>query len=300
MNQYDRPSNEPNNDKIRHRIADAEESQEDDWPRIPQSELSAINSEEMTLEAPFEDEEIIFEDQGSEVEFEGVEDLPSSDEVTGETQEIEAISQESRIGQMPQVQPPPRHEHLGVPSGAVSEENAAQNQPPLKAIDLEYYIRMCPRENRFAGATFKERESIAIGSERDCDVFVPHDLVEGNHAEITYTDGLFAVQGWGGNTVLVNNEVIQAETILCRGDELTLVGPGGPSFIVEMLKPDRAPSRGGQSLPRFLRIFGWLIEPSAKRLSVSPLLLLVFFMAVLTPFGLGVLLLSIIVFGSPA
>ena len=173
----------------------------------------------------------------------------------------------------------------------VPRERRSSDKP---AAELDHYIRIIPASDPYAGATFKDVDVVLIGRRPDQDIYVEHDLVDGNHAEITYRDGVFEIAPVAGSLVYVGDKRVDERRALCRGDEFTLVGPGGPRFTVEMLKPDREPGRPPSRLPLLLRWLSPIIDPLAARHDLPPLFVLTVGLVVLTPILIGLFLLYLL------
>jgi hypothetical protein len=182
-------------------------------------------------------------------------------------------------------------EHSFSPLTGFDPEQIAISIP---ANDIAFYIRITPTEDRFAGATFKQQELVSIGRRIDQDIYIEHDLVGGNHAEISYAADCFKISPVAGNQIYINGHLIRKATILCREDEMTLVGPGGPRFVVEMLKPDRVPGKAPSQLPLLLRPFSPLVTTFATKHNLPPLLVLFIELCIAIPLLLGITIICLL------
>jgi hypothetical protein len=186
---------------------------------------------------------------------------------------------------------PQRQVSLAATPAAVEEPG--EDQRP--ASELAYFVRLRAVTRESEACTFKERPVVSIGSAAHNEVRVLHDLIGATHAEIAHEGGLFVLRAQPGEDLLLNGARLEGTAVLCRGDEITLVERGGPSFKVAMLKPDRPPGRG-QALPRALRWLAPVVEPAAGALQLpASLVLWVGGLAAFALLGAGILSLSLLV-----
>lgn len=243
------------------------------------------------LPEPSADASLSLDDPGLEtLEIEGVED-PGLEtlEIEGEAPArslADMAREEERLGPFRLAEP-----ETATGDAALFPMGEASRLPEYPPADVEFYIRLRPTDDAFSGATFRQIDLIGIGRSPDQEVYVEHDLVGASHAEILFSEGRYSIAPVAGNRVSINGEAILQPTVLCRDDLITLVGPGGPAFRVEMLKPDRPPGQKRSRLPLLLRPYAFFAEPLADRLDVSPLLIVLLSNLIAAPLILGLALL---------
>lgn len=173
------------------------------------------------------------------------------------------------------VPPPPPAD--GIPTGDLANRE-------VDTSGANFFVRMRRTDEAGDGKTFNGVEVITIGSGSDQVLSIDHDLLAPAHARIVYRDGTFELSSLDDeeHPIVVNGKPLEGSRTLCREDEILFVGEGGPSFVVDMLYPNRDPEKsGGGDLPESLAFLSGLVTPISDKTGLAPLYVVIGLVALL-------------------